>query len=125
MSIITGCFLFALFHPLWRIAEKVIGENLEIALDNRIRKCKIDFVEVNLEEYKIERKGRSEEPMPRYTVIVRSGHDREERTDHRTWSAAMNRARSAGANKDEVEVIESDRDGRRCYDWDGDILWRE
>ncbi len=58
--------------------------------------------------------------MPRYTVENRAT---EERTEHRTWAAAMRKA--AKQDPDSVVIIETDRDGSREYNAEGKVLGRD
>ncbi len=58
--------------------------------------------------------------MPRYTV---ENTATEERTEHRTWGAAMRAA--AKHDSRDVVIIETDRDGSREYNTEGKILGRD
>jgi hypothetical protein len=55
--------------------------------------------------------------MPRYTV---ENTRTEERTEHRTWGAAMRAAGKHDAS--EVVIKEKDRDGEREYNQEGKML---
>lgn len=63
----------------------------------------------------------------RYIVVVNPGHDREERYNCATWQYAFRKAEKlTSLNPDAVvEVIETDRDGRRTYNMAGEIIGRE